>query len=209
MSFAHVDSLDALRQLKTALWKFSESANQSLSEADADLQRTLNWLEHEARSYWQGQIQRRTQEMTQAKQARDAKKFLRRRDGSTPSAIEEEKALSRARHRLDDAQAKLEAVRRSSQILQREALQYRGLIQRFVLAVQMELPAAAGHLESLIRSLETYTAVEELAGSTATGEATSQTESGASMARPEPADRVPGPAAAPAIGAQPPRTEER
>ena len=73
MSFAHVDSVDALKEFRSALWKFADSANQSLSEADADLQRTLSWLEHDARAFWQGQIRRRTKELARAKEALSAK----------------------------------------------------------------------------------------------------------------------------------------
>src|SRR5437867_1401729 len=134
MGFAHVDSVDALKELRAALWKFTETANQSLSEAEAELQRTLNWLEHDARSHWQGQIKRRTINLNQAKQALSAKRAFARTDGTRQAAIEEQQAVAKAEHHVEDAVQKLERTRQWARVLQREALQYRGLMQRLVTA---------------------------------------------------------------------------
>ena len=41
-------------------------------------------------------------------------------------------------------------------LLQREGHQYRGLMQRFIALLQVEVPTAAGYLDGLIRSLEGY-----------------------------------------------------
>lgn len=185
MSFAHVDSIDALKELRTALWKFVEASNQSVSEAEADLQRTLNWLEHDARSYWVNQIARRKQAVMEARQARSAKKAFRRHDGSRPSAIEEEKALARAQQRLEEAESKVERVRQCALLLQREGHQYRGLMQRFIALLQVEVPTAAGYLDGLIRSLEGYAHGE--AASTA-GPDIASGPAAPSMARAEPGE---------------------
>src|SRR5438552_6386447 len=132
MSFAHVESVDALKDFRAALWKFTETANQSLSEAEADLQRTLNWLEHDARTYWQGQIRLRTKDLARAREALAAKTAISRKDGTKPRAIEEQNAVTKVKHQIEDAEKKLEKVKQYAKLFQREALQYRGLMQRFV-----------------------------------------------------------------------------
>jgi hypothetical protein len=198
MGFAHVDSIDALKELRAALWKFTEAANQSLSEGEADLQRTINWLEHEARHYWQGQIKRRTTNLGQAKQALAAKRAFARTDGTRQAAIEEQQAVAKAEQRLGDATDKLERCRQWARKLQREALQYRGLMQRLVTLVQMEIPAASGHLDALVASLEEYAAIKSSSSDAQSGSlAASSGEATASMARapedaeaPAPAKRV-------------------
>ncbi len=162
MSFAHVDSVDALKHFRSALWKFVESANQALGEADSDLQRTLNWLEHDARTYWQGQIKKRTQALSLAKESLRAKTSVTRRDGTKPSAVEEQKAVSLAQGRLQNALEKLEKVKRYTKVFQHEALVYRGTIQRFVNLVQVDIPDAVAHLDALVDSLGQYTAPEEV-----------------------------------------------
>src|SRR4029079_2276351 len=106
MGFAHVDSVDALKELRAALWKYAEAANQSLSEGEADIQRTINWLEHEAKHYWEGQIKRRTINLNQAKRALSAKRACARTDGTRQAAIEEQQAVAQAEHRLGEAASK-------------------------------------------------------------------------------------------------------
>jgi hypothetical protein len=185
MSFAHVDSVDALKHLVIALWKYTEAANQALSEADADVQRTQTWLENDARIYWQGQIKKRTIALNQAKESLRSKTSISRKDGTKPSAIEEMKAVATAKASLENALDKLEKVKQSAKLFQKEALQYKGLIQRFINAVQVEIPEAAAHLEGLIGSLEQYAAVEEAGSSAPTDRAS---EAGPSMKRAEPSD---------------------
>jgi hypothetical protein len=191
MSYAHVDSIEALKHLRAALWKFVEKANQSLTEAEGDLQRTLNWLEHDGRTFWQGQIKRRTLDLNKAKESLRSKTAVTRRDGTKPSAVEERNAVARAQQRLQNAEAKLEKVKQYAKLLQREALTYRGQMQRMANAVQVEIPAAVAHLDALMASLADYTAPEE-AVSTATN--AGAPEQHASMRRPE-APGETGPAA--------------
>jgi hypothetical protein len=160
-----------------------EAANQSLSEAESDIQRTLHWLEHESRVYWQGQIRRRTLALNLAKESLRAKISITRRDGTKPSAIEERKAVELAKAKLDHAVQKLERVKQYAKLFQREALTYRGAMQRFVNTVQVDAPDAAAHLDGLIDSLEQYIALEEASSEapTLTGE-----QSPVSMKRPGP-----------------------
>ena len=77
--------------------------------------------------------------------------------------------MAKARNLIEDAEKKLERVKQYAKVFQREALQYRGLMQRFVNAVQVEIPQAANHLDGLIGSLASYTAPEEAGSSVEVG----------------------------------------
>ena len=50
---AHVDSIDALKTFRVALIKFAEEANAALATAEAEMQRTVGWLERDQLSFWQ------------------------------------------------------------------------------------------------------------------------------------------------------------
>jgi hypothetical protein len=153
---ARVESVDALRALKTALFKFADAANTAIDDADSEVQRTITWLETEQTTYWQGQIRKATEAVTRAKEAVRMKKLFKDATGRPGSAVDEEKALSLAIRRLDAAQEKLQNVRRWMGRLRKEVPGYRGQVQRLATSVQSGIPVAASHLDKLTRSLEAY-----------------------------------------------------
>lgn len=156
MSGARVQSIDALKSFRLALLKFAEAANSVLTDADATLKRVVSWLETEQPAHWEHQIRHRAEAVAQARLQVQIKRSCRNVDGSPGSAIEEEKALKLAIRRLEEAEQKLAATRRSARRLQREILDYRSQVQRLSTAVTISIPRAAARLEALTRSLESY-----------------------------------------------------
>ena len=66
---ARVESIDALKHFRVALFKFQEAANAALADAEGDLSSTLNWLENEQYMFWQNQIRKRHELLERAKEA--------------------------------------------------------------------------------------------------------------------------------------------
>lgn len=194
MSGARVQSIEALKAFRRALCQFAATAGNVLNDAEAELQRVLNWLETEQDSYWEGQIRRRGEEVALARQAVLVKKLSRHADGSPGSAVEEEKALRAAVRRLEEAKQKLAGVRQYARRLQKEMLAYRGQVQRLNNAVAVDVPLAAGRLEESIRRLEAYVRLEpgvEAAGVETAGSADWEAaEKLPSMARPEAVETI-------------------
>lgn len=193
MDSARVQSIDALKAFKASLWKFGEVAGRVLTDADGEMQRMLIWLEAEQRSYWQGQIRKRSELVTRARDAMLSKKLYKNVDGTRPTAIEEEKALKLAIRRLEEANQKFENVHQYTRRLQKEILLYRGQVQRLTNSVQIEVPMTASHLDNLVTSLEAYLAGGRAEEATASPEVAAWSASAgeppeASMARPEPSD---------------------
>jgi hypothetical protein len=192
---ARIQSVDALRDLKAAIWKFVEAANVALGESDAEIERTLVWVQTEQANYWKGQTRKRTELVAQAKAAVRAKKLFHA-DDFRPSAIEEEQALAQALRRLDEAGQRVENVKRFGQRLQKQMLIYRGQVQRMARMLQTDLPQAAANLEELIRSVEAYLALgpQEAGPLRPVGEGGAAASGyepppgDASMARPEPGE---------------------
>lgn len=153
---ARVLSIDALKTLKVALWKFAESSNTALADAESDMNRTLMWLENEQASYWAGELRKRQQNVERCKEAVRMKKLFKDSTGGTPSAIDEEKALAVAMRKLGEAQQKIVAVKQWTRRLQKEILMYRGQVTRFATNVSSDIPVAVAALEQMIGTLETY-----------------------------------------------------
>ena len=96
------------------------------------------------------------------------KKLYKDATGSRQSAVEEEKALALAQKRLTEAEHKVVAVRRSTAQLQKDYHVYKGAVQRFTTAVEVDVPKAAVHLDNLVEALHAYVAIApEIRGSTA------------------------------------------
>ena len=178
---ANIDSFDAIKAFRAALIKFASAAGSSLTEADADMMRTLNWLDREQTSYWQTQIRKRQEFVSRCKEAVRQKKVFKDATGRTPSAVDEEKVLQKALKHLDEAEQKLVAVRKWRGRLQKEIDLYKGAIQGFATAIEADVPTAVATLDKALKSLEAYVALKapELAPTPAPA------EPDVSMARPE------------------------
>src|SRR3954462_2439223 len=110
--FARVDSIDALRDFRAALWKFAEVAQVAMGDAESELSRTLMWLENEQTSYWAGQVRKRQMAVSAATEKLREKKLFKDASGRIPSAVDEEKALKIAKARLEQAEEKQAAVKK-------------------------------------------------------------------------------------------------
>jgi ribosome assembly protein YihI (activator of Der GTPase) len=165
---AKVESIDALKAFKRALFKFAEGASVALGDAESEIHRAQLWLETEQRSHWTNQVRIRTELVARAKEAVRMKKLYKDASGSKQSAVEEEKALARAQKRLTEAEQKVMAVRRYAGQLQKDYHVYKGAAQRFTTVVEVDVPNACHKLDAMIGSLESYvSAAPEVQSSTA------------------------------------------
>lgn len=191
---AHVEDVDALRQLRTTMIKFAEAASVAMNDAESELRRVLTWLELEQDSYWQQQIRKRHDICERCKEAVRMKKLFKSATGHQQSAIDEEKALKIALARLEEAQHKLANVKKWRGRLTKEIDIYKGSVQRLTTTVQVDIPLAAGRLSKMIQRLEAYIALkipmsealpaEALAGMAGMGLSGSEAGEGAVLADP-------------------------
>ena len=72
----------------------------------------------------------------------------------------ERKAVNKAQRLLEEAETKINNVKRWSRLLDREVPLYRGLCQQLGRAVEGELPQALVKLENMISTLEKYVAIQ-------------------------------------------------
>lgn len=172
MSSARVESIDAILAFRTVLWKFAEAGSLALADAEGEIQRTITWLETEQVTHWQSQIRKRGEILVRAKEALRQKTLFKDATGARQSAVEEQKAVAVAQRRLEEAEQKLAAVKRWRPRLQREYDLYKGSVQRFMGAVESDVPNAARHLDTVVKSVQEYLSLQaEGAGAGGSGEA--------------------------------------
>ncbi len=167
-SQADVRSIDALKDLRVALALFSEDALSALGAVDAEVRRTVRWLQHDRREYWQGQIKRR-RELVASAQAEVFRRKLAKTADYTPAYSEQKEALRRAEAGLREAEAKAALVKKWEPVLQQAALEYRASTRRIKNFASGEAPRAMALLDRLVDALEAYLRVSLPTTSSATG----------------------------------------
>jgi hypothetical protein len=192
-STARVQSIEAVKRFKIALVKFTETAGVALASAEGGLQRTLLWLQTEQLQHWTDQLRKRTELLARANEALRQKKNFKDASGRTPYAMDEEKAVAIAKRRLEEAEQKIQAVRKYARRLEKEIGNYKGAVQRFASTVESDIPRATEKLERLHAQLDAYVSLQapEAAAAIAAGSESSDQgpfagEEVPSMARPEP-----------------------
>jgi hypothetical protein len=155
-----VEDSEVFNVLRVALIKFAQAADSALSNAETQVSRTHFWLEGEQTNYWQNQYRSRAEAVTKAREAVRQKQLYKDASGRTPSAIEEQKALTKCLAALEEAQWKLDAIRKWRPRLEKEADSYRGGVSRLRKTLEDDIPRAVALLERLAMSVEQYVQIE-------------------------------------------------
>jgi hypothetical protein len=194
---ARIDDLDVIKSLKAAIWKFAETANVALTDAESEMNRALMWLENEQRAFWEGQLRKRAELVERAKEAVRMKKIFKDSAGRQQSAVDEEKALKIAIRRMEEAEQKIVSVKKFTQKLRKEMMMYKGHVQRFATSVQNELPLASAQLDSLLDKLQQYVGLaapqEVRSAAPDSGGSTGASAVSGGMARGKESEPVPAP----------------
>ena len=152
---ADVRSIDSLTTFRVALGTFSEEALAALGTVDAEVKRTILWLQHDRREFWQLQIKKRREAVASAR----AEVFRRRLGGtgdSTPAMSEQKETLRKAEASLHDAEVRAAHVKKWEPLLQQAALEYRATTRRISNLASSDVERAMMLLNRLVESLEGY-----------------------------------------------------
>ncbi len=156
----NVDDFEVFRQFRAALVKFARAADQVLSGAESEISRTHGWLEGEQMSYWVGQRKKRVEAVAKAKDAVRQKKLYKDATGRTPGAVEEEKILAKCVAAVEEAERKVEVIRKWLPKFEKAADGYRGGVARLHASIFADIPKGIALLDKLAGSLEAYAQIE-------------------------------------------------
>ena len=128
-SQATVHSVEALKDFRVALALYSDDTLAALGAVDAEVRRTIRWLEQDRPAYWQDQIKRRRELVSQAR-AEVFRRQLQKKPDHNPAMSEQKENLRKAEASLQDAEKRLILVRKWQPRLQHAALEYHASVQR-------------------------------------------------------------------------------
>jgi hypothetical protein len=153
---AKIHDVDSLRALHAALAKFGVQAQAALDSANTELRRAADFLERQL-AYWQHEVQRRQEELNRAKADLSRHRWIH--DGERVGGSEKEMLVQRARERLREADAKVEAVRRWQRQLPQITAEFNGPGRRLAGMLEADLRGSLALLEARSDALEAYIAL--------------------------------------------------
>src|SRR5262245_36922279 len=154
-SQASVRSIDSLKDLRVALALYGEDTLSALGAVEAEVRRTLRWLQEERPVYWAEQIKRRREQVSAAR-AEVFKKNLQKRPDYNPAMSEQKENLRKAELSLQDAEKRLTAVRKWQPLFKQAILEYHASVQRIKDLSAADVPRAVNVLTRMIDALESY-----------------------------------------------------
>jgi len=162
-SQAAVHSIDELKNFRVALALYGEDTLGTLGAVEAEVRRTLRWLQEERPVYWQDQIKRRREQVALAR-SEVFRRNLQKRPDHTPAMSEQKEALRKAEASLQDAEKRLALVRKWQTTFKQAVLEYHGSIQRLKDLAGGDVPRAVNLLTRIIDALEAYLRVAPPSG---------------------------------------------
>jgi chromosome segregation ATPase len=143
---ARVTATDAFEGLRLNLIAFVAKARRSVEDADNDVRRTRNWLQHDQRVHWEEEVRRRTKAVDQAQQELRSTQFT---SAHAAALIPRQKALEKAKQELSEAQAKLTRVKKWNQTFDYTAEPILKRLEEIRDFIEGDLPHAVTYLSTV------------------------------------------------------------
>lgn len=153
---ARITSIDAVGTVNAALRRFQEEATSALQDLEMEVQRALDWIQHDRKDYWRNQVRRSSERTSEAKLALQQSQTFRRIGDYQPACREEKKMLDAATRRLHESEEKVERVRHWSRAVDHAAKEYKAGIHHLTCWLEAELPQAFIALHRMIAALDAY-----------------------------------------------------
>jgi len=152
---AHVTSVDALESFRSSLIVYLSKARPTLEEVSADVQRTRGWLESEQRTYWENEFRRRSRALDEAQAALFSSRISKLRDVSAA----EQMAVQRAKRALDEADAKLRAVKQWNRVFDNRVGPLVKQMEKLHSVLANDMVKAVAFLAQAIDTLHNYAGI--------------------------------------------------
>ena len=153
---ADVRSIDAIGFFRGQVITSSEALRRLLDDCNSQVQRVHQWLSGECSQHWKQEARKRDQKLNSAlsdlQRARIAQP-----DADPRSFADHNRAIRKAKTRVEEAAEKTRMIRQWTTKLDREAMILRGQLQRIGNMATHDLPKAARWLASLEEHLQGYT----------------------------------------------------
>jgi hypothetical protein len=158
--FARVTSISVLQLTQAALQKFRSESAAAIDDLSSDIRRVVEWIHHDRKEYWAHEQRRSWEAVTQARLQLQQARTSRRMVGHEPACVDEERALARAKHRLETAEEKVRAVQHWTHAIDRAVDEFQQSRTRFVTWLDTDMVKAVAALNRLSEALDDYVSLE-------------------------------------------------
>lgn len=152
---ARVTSIDAIAAFRSAMRTFEEDAAQAILTLDEQCRRGLDWLDHDAPAYWRLEVKKCSDHVARTRSELETCR-MRSVGGQRQSCLEQEQAYRAAKVKLQQAEEKIEVVRKWASRIRRELDDYRGRTMGLRMALERDLPKTMALLDRTIAALDSY-----------------------------------------------------
>jgi hypothetical protein len=157
-SQADVRSIDALKDFRAILALYAEEAQGALGAVKMEAKRTVQWVQHDRKTYWAEQLKRRREQVTSAR-AEVMRRKLAKTPEHTPAFSEQKELLRQAEAGLREAEMKIALIKKWEPTLQQAVLELYAGIRRISDLSGTDTVRASMLLGRLVDALEAYTRV--------------------------------------------------
>jgi hypothetical protein len=154
--FARVTSIGVLQTTAAALQRFRGEAGSVVDDLEVEVRQALEWIHHDRKDYWALELRRSVEAVAQARNQLQQARISRRIVGHDPPCIDEQRALERAKRRLETAEMKVQAVKRWSLTVDRAVDEFQRSRAQFATWLDTDLLRAVAALDRMSQSLESY-----------------------------------------------------
>src|SRR5271156_6038224 len=109
---ARVTSTDALESFRASLIVFLGKARRSLDDVGDEVRRTRQWLQHDQRILWEGELRRRTKALEAAQQELMSVRLASHQESAL---MARQAAVNKAKRALTEAEDKIRKVKTGNQ----------------------------------------------------------------------------------------------
>jgi hypothetical protein len=144
----------AMAEARAALAEFALAVDRILVEVDGEIQRVSDWLRLDRPGHWRREVRARQEDLLRTKSELSRKVLAAAPDPAR--AMEERRAVERARERLEEALRRQENSRKWGAVWEREAMAYKAPAHLLREAVTVRIPGALARIDRMKRSIEEY-----------------------------------------------------
>jgi hypothetical protein len=166
--FARVTSIGVLQTTAAALQRFRGEAAGVMDDLETEVRRALEWIHHDRKDYWAQELRRSAEAVSAARNQLQQARTSRRIVGHEPACIDEQRALDRAKRRLEMAEQKVLAVKHFALAIDRAVDEFQRSRAQFATWLDTDLLQAVAVLDRMSQSLESYVSLAAPADSATT-----------------------------------------
>lgn len=160
---AKITSIEALESFQTVLVVYLDKAKRALDEVNDEVRRTRTWVESDRHVYWKNELKRRARLL----EMRQQELFSARIGNLAEPTQGHQQAVRKARQALDDANGKLEQVRRWNREFDNRVEPLARHVDKLRHTLTVDMGRAVVSLKQSLESLHKYADVHPTAGTVA------------------------------------------